>query len=84
MPIRGLMLAFGAVLVVSLGMAAWQSPRRDLFHPANPLPSVLVTEKRDISQPYVETGSLRLALAWREAVRKQLRRVGSTMLRPAG
>jgi hypothetical protein len=33
---------------------------------------------------YVETGSLRLALAWREAVRMHLRRVGSSMLRPPG
>ena len=66
MPIRGLMLAFSAVLVISLGMAL-----RSL--PGTP---------RAVIAPvaYVETGSLRLALAWREAVRKQLRRVGGSML----
>ncbi len=65
MPIRGLLLAFGAVLVVSLGMALRGVPSA---------PQAVVAPAA-----YVETGSLRLALAWREAVRKQLRRVGGFM-----
>lgn len=68
MPIRALLAVFGAGLVISLGMAL------------RPLPSA----PQAVIAPaaYVETGSLRLALAWREAVRMQLRRVGSSMSRP--
>ncbi len=69
MPIRGLLLAFGAVGLISLGMALRSVPGA---------PQAVVAPAA-----YVETGSLRLALAWRDAVRAQLRRVGGSMLRPA-
>ncbi len=72
MPIRGLLLAFGAVGMISLGMALRGVPSTFPSSPAT----------FTSSPAYVETGSLRLALAWREAVRKQLRRVGGSMLGP--
>ncbi len=75
MPIRTLILACGAVVVISLVMAAWQAPKRDmrdLSRPANPPPSVIVAEKRDL---YVETGTLAMAVAWRALVRAELCRV---------
>ncbi len=66
MPIRSLILACGALLVISLGMAL-----RSLPGP----PQAVV---RPVA--YVEHGTLATALAWRALVRAELRRVTSDQL----